>query len=225
LKQANPIFIPAKESTWFIRIFDLYVRNLFWRRFQNIWVQQSYHPTPQSKTIYYLNHASWWDGLIPFLLNQKVMKQKARAMMEDKQMIQHKFFRKIGAFSVNLKSSKSLITSLRYAVQSMDRPQSSLYIFPEGEIMHFSTDKPSFKKGLAWIAERCPDADIVPIGIYIHTSKYDKPELFIKIGDPVKSKTVGNLEQSIEQYETMLQDILVTLQDESHSSENRFKKL
>lgn len=146
-------------------------------------------------------------------------------MMEDKQMIQHKFFQKIGAFSVNLKNTKSLIISLRYAVNSMNRPKASLYIYPEGEIVPFSTDKPIFKKGLVWIADKCPDVDIVPIGIYIHSSGYDKPELFLKIGDPVRRNSSGDHPVSIEQYETELQKILISLQTESHKTDNNFQKL
>lgn len=225
MKQSNPIFIPAKESEWFISLFDLYVRNLFWRRFQNVWIEQSYRPTSTSRTIYYLNHTSWWDGLIPFLLNQKLLKQNARAMMEDKQMIQHKFFQKIGAFSVNLQYSKSLITSLRYAVNSIKRPQASLFIYPEGEIVPFSTDQPKFKKGLSWIADKCPEVDIVPVGIYIHSSTYDKPELFIQIGEPLERNSTAEIMPSTEYYEIKLQDVLRTLQKRAHSSDTPFEKL
>jgi len=225
LNQSNPKFIPAKESQWFISLFDLYVRILFWRRFKNIWIQQGYSPTSTSRSVYYLNHTSWWDGLIPFLLNQKLLNQKARAMMEDKQIKEHKFFQKIGAFSVNLEHTRSLITSLRYAVNSMSRPQASLFIYPEGKMVPFTADKPKFKKGLVWIAEKCPEVDIVPIGIYIHTSKYDKPELFIKIGDPVQVEKTSNKKRSIERYETKLQELLIYLQETSHSSEHTFQKI
>lgn len=140
-------------------------------------------------------------------------------------MIRHTFFQKIGAFSVNLNHSKSLITSLRYAVHSMERPQASLFIYPEGEIVPFSTNKPKFKKGLAWIAEKCPDVDIVPIGIYIQHSRYDKPELFIKIGNPVENSVKGNKQESIGSYEDKLREVLISLQEDSHQSDKRFHKL
>ena len=225
MKHPNPLFIPAKKSDWFISLFELYTRNLFWRRFENVWIDQAYQPTSTSKTIYYLNHSSWWDGLIPFLLNQKLLKQRARAMMEDKQMKEHKFFQKIGAFSVNLHHSKSLITSLRYAVSSMNRPQASLFIYPEGKIVPFSTDKPHFKKGLVWIADKCPTVDIVPIGIYIHSARSDKPELFIQIGDPIERDPANGKTPSIEEYEVRLQNVLLSLKENAHSSDHPFKKI
>jgi len=215
-------FIPANESKWFISIFDLYVRNLFWRRFKNIAIDQQYQPGKESKTIYYLNHTSWWDGLIPFLLNRKLFKQNARALMEDKQMMQHKFFSKIGAFSVNLSEPRAALKSLRYAVDSLKRNNSSLFIYPEGKIVPFSPKKPEFQKGLGWIAGHTPDSDIVPIGIYIHTARHDKPELNIKIGPAV----TFNSEQSSKDlnllFEKNMQQILIDLQAKAHSNPEQF---
>ena len=61
-------------------------------------------------------------------------------MMEDKQMHEHGLFKRIGAFSVNLENPRSAVRSLRYAVESMKRPHSSLFIYPEGRIVRFSTE-------------------------------------------------------------------------------------
>jgi 1-acyl-sn-glycerol-3-phosphate acyltransferase len=222
VNKSSKDFIPANESKWFISIFDLYVRNLFWRRFKNIAIDQQYQPGEDSKTIYYLNHTSWWDGLIPFLLNQKLFKQNARALMEDKQMRQHRFFSKIGAFSVNLSEPRAALKSLRYAVESMKRHNSSLFIYPEGKIVPFSTKMPEFQKGLGWIAGRTPGSDIVPIGIYIHTARHDKPELNLKIGPAVEFNPEHSSDDLNLQFEKNMQRILIDLQKMTHSNPGRF---
>lgn len=219
------IFIPAQESAWFIAIFDLYVRLLFRRRFKNILIDQQYQPTSKSRTIYFLNHTSWWDGLIPLLLNQKLFKQQARAMMEDKQMLKHRFFSKIGAFSVNLHNPRSAVKSLRYASTSMERPNSCLFIYPEGKIMPFSIDKPEFKHGLGWLSKECPECDLVPVGIYIHSARHDKPELFIRIGEPSAPDLhmdSGDISHSLEQD---LQSVLISLYEDAHSATDQFHSL
>jgi len=225
VNRSSTDFIPAKESKWFIAIFDLYVRNLFWRRFKNIAIDQEYQPGPHSKTIYFLNHTSWWDGLIPLLLNQKIFKQNARALMEDKQMHDHKFFSKIGAFSVNLEEPRASIKSLRYAVDSMKRPNSSLFIYPEGKIVPFTTEKPRFRKGLSWIVKRVIDVDVVPIGIYIHTARHDKPELFLKTGSPVTFSRDESSEQIKTRFELAMQELLTDLQKKAHSNPDHFHSL
>jgi chlorobactene lauroyltransferase len=225
LKKSESSFIPAGESRWFITLFDMYVRILFRRRFHHVWVDLGYKPGQNSKTIYYLNHTSWWDGLIPLLLNQKLFRQRARAMMEDKQIKKHPFFKKIGAFSVNLSNQRAVIPSLRYAVSSMKRSNASLFIYPEGEIVPFSTKKPAFKKGLAWIAKKCPDTDIVPVGIYFNYALSDKPELFIRTGKAIhldRSDDSGRLNSL---FELELGELLNGLQKDAHIKNHSFEAL
>lgn len=225
LNKSEIEFIPAQESKWFIFVFDLYMRWLFHRRFENVWVDQGYNPNSDSKTIYYLNHTSWWDGLIPLLLNRKLFRQSARAMMEDKQMKEYGLFKKIGAFSVNLENPRSAIRSLRYAVDSMKRPNSCLFIYPEGEIVPFSTDRPDFRKGLGWIASQCPYVDVVPIGIYINTAKSDRPELFLKIGMQLDYDPKQDPEKLSSFFEEKLGELLNELQKSAHKNPGKFRKL
>ncbi len=201
------------------------MRLLFRRRFHRVWCQQNYHPEEHSKTLYYLNHTSWWDGLIPLLLNRKIFRQNARAIMEDKQMRQHTFFKKIGAFSVSLENPRSVIKSLRYAVDSMDRPYSSLFIYPEGVIEPFKTDQISFKKGLAWIAQKRQDIDVVPIGIYFSFEKTDKPELFLKIGESIDYDRSENADALNSLFESRLMHLLVELKKEAHSTSPSYQRL
>jgi len=174
-------FIPAKESPLFIKLFRWYTWLLFKRRFKNVWLKQEYSPCSECKTIYFLNHHSWWDGLIPLLLNEFRFHQQARAIMEDKQMREYSLFQKIGAFSINREDPRKAITSLRYAVKSFERPHSSLFIYPEGSITHAGSTM-DFEGGLAWLSDKLPDVDIVPIAIYMHTIRHDKPELHLHVG-------------------------------------------
>lgn len=103
--------------------------------------------------------------------------------MEDKQMIKYPFFRKLGAFSVNLENKRSVIRSLRYALSSLEKPRAALYIYPEGTITPASQQKPDFQQGLAWLAQKTKQTDFVPVAVYIHTLRHSKAELYISIGN------------------------------------------
>lgn len=187
MHQQNPVdFIPADESRWFTKFFAPFCRLLFRVGFRRVWICQLYDPTPGVKTIYYLNHTSWWDGIIPLMLNHYRFHQQARALMEHKQMRRFPFFKKIGAFSVDLNKRRSAVASMRYALQSMERPSSSLFIYPEGEIVPFSTSGLTFKRGIGFLWERLPEVDFVPIAISVHTIRSPRPELHIRVGRPVK---------------------------------------
>ena len=158
-----------------------------------------------------MNHNSWWDGLIPFYLNQKFFRQNARGMMVENQLKKYKFFRRLGVFSINLSDARSSLRSLRYAVESMKRENSALYIYPQGEIVPFSTGNLQFKKGIGWLAKQCPDADLVPVGIYIHTMRSDKPELHITAGKEVEVNRGESADTINSELEEALENILVEM--------------
>lgn len=195
---------------------------LFKRRFKKVWIRQEYVPEEESRTVYYLNHHSWWDGIIPLLLNEYLLKQNARALMEDKQMRQYSFFKKIGAFSIDREDPKKAVTSLRYAVQSMKRERASLFIYPEGKITAVGSNM-EFEGGLAWLHSKIPDVDFVPIGIYMHTIRHDKPELHLHIGKPLapdKSMTTNELTRA---YEDELTNILNDLHETAGFDDTPYK--
>ncbi|TYP95493.1 1-acyl-sn-glycerol-3-phosphate acyltransferase [Fodinibius salinus] len=206
-------FIPANESPVFIKGFRWYTWLLFKRRFHKVWLRQDYYPKKESKTVYYLNHHSWWDGLVPFLLNEFRFHQQARALMEDTQMKKYPLFQKIGAFSINRDDRRQAITSLRYAVNSFEREQASLFIYPEGTITPPGLDM-NFEGGLAWLYGKLHNVDFVPIGIYMHTIRHDKPELHLHVG---KSDQIGQLKSGAklthhfeERLNTILDDLRTT---------------
>ncbi len=216
-------FIPANESPLFIKGFRLYTWLLFKRRFKKVWLKQEYSPCSECKTVYYLNHHSWWDGLIPLLLNEFRFRQQARAMMEDKQMQQYSLFQKIGAFSINRDDARKTIRSLRYAVKSFERPHSSLFIYPEGTItppgsaMHF-------EGGLAWLHDNLEHVDFVPVGIYMHTIRHDKPELHLYVGRPTNLETSLSREKKTAYFEKQLDEILAELREQAGFDDTEFEQ-
>lgn len=216
-------FLPAKESKIFIKVFRWYTWLLFKRRFKNVWLKQEYDPDSKSKTIYYLNHHSWWDGLIPLLLNEYRFHQQARAIMEDEQIKRYPFFQKIGAFSINRNNPRKSIASLRYAVKSFERDHSSLFIYPEGTITPVGSAM-DFEGGLAWLSKKLPKVDLVPIAIHMHTIRHNKPELHLHVGRPVKiDKSMSSNEKS-RILEKTLDQMLDDLRQEAGFDDSNFER-
>jgi 1-acyl-sn-glycerol-3-phosphate acyltransferase len=181
-------FIPAKEHPFYLWFFYHITRLLFALRFHRVIIHNEYEPRRADCSIFYCNHNYWWDPLIPHYLNTRFFKQKARGMMDLRQVLKHSFFPKIGVFSVDLEHQRNVITSLRYAVDHLENPNASLYLFPEGTIVPVDSKPMNFKPGLAWIQKRSPKADVIPIAIYIDYSKASKPNLHIHIGKKLSDK-------------------------------------
>ncbi len=135
--------------------------------------------------------------------------------MEDKQLEKYSFFSRLGVFSINLGDPRSSIRSLRYAIESMDRPKSSLYMYPQGKIVPFTVENLNFKKGIGWLCKQLPDVDVVPVGIHIHTMFDDKPKLDIKIGSTVLIDHSADADEINQLLEKQLSDLLKNLIDQS----------
>ncbi|MEX2601456.1 MAG: lysophospholipid acyltransferase family protein [Balneolaceae bacterium] len=222
--QESDGFIPAKESPLFTALFSCFSRWLFRFRFQQVWVHQQYQPRSGTSTLYYLNHSSWWDGLIPLLLNRYLFRQRGRAVMEEKQMKRYRFFKWLGTFSINPADRNHTLRSLRYAAETLKRKNSALYLYPEGKILPFSDNKPDFQRGIAWLCRQCPDMDIVPVGIYIHTMRSGRPELHIWIGEPAGVVHGSSEQELIETLETRLQAILQNLKQTGGIDDSPYRK-
>lgn len=203
-------FIPAKESALFKKSFGLYVRLLFKYRFKKVWIHQKYQPARNARSVYFLNHTSWWDGLIPLLLNQTKFQQQARALMELEQMQNYPFFKWLGTFSIDTEDRAHTLTSLRYAVDSMQRRNASLFIYPEGEIRPASIQK-KFAPGIGWLYSQLSEADFVPAGIHIHTVRSNKPELHIWVDEPMELENGLERQQITRQCELKMESVLENL--------------
>lgn len=145
-------------------------------------------------------------------------------MMEHEQMRKYPFFRKIGAFSINREKSQSTIRSLRYAIESLQRSNASLFIYPEGKITPPGS-KLRFENGLSWLSKNTLNVDIVPVGIYMHTIRYDKPELHLHVGPPVSvEQKLSNDERNL-LFEETLEAILVNLRQAAGFDDSIFERL
>jgi 1-acyl-sn-glycerol-3-phosphate acyltransferase len=177
-------FIEASESRLFLTVFRIYTRLLFKRRFRRVHLNNRYNTVRNRSTLYYLNHSTWWDALIPFMLNEYHFKQNARALMDIEQLKKYRFFRKIGAFSIDRQNPRSALYSMNKTREWLGLENSSIYFFPEGSIRN-EFDPIQFEHGIGWLARECKQTDLVPIAIHINLVRSDKPDLFIDVGEPV----------------------------------------
>ena len=135
-------------------------------------------------------------------------------------MVRYPFFRRLGAFSIDTENPGRNFRALRYAIRSMNRPRSSLYIFPEGGLVPFSTDLPVFKPGIYWLSQYLEGVDFVPVGIYVHMLRGDRPELHVRVGE----KVTGPFESEDRPLEYALQRQLLSLQESAGFCDESYER-
>lgn len=137
-------------------------------------------------------------------------------------MRKHSFFSKIGAFSIDLGNPKASLRSLRYAIESLERENACLFIYPEGKITPASGSTPDFKNGLSWLYKKANEIDFVPIGIYMHSYRSAEPELYLSIGSSVVHDIKLNNNELTELFEHDLQQNLAQIRSIAGFSDEGF---
>lgn len=179
--------LEANKSVVFEKVFSLYNRNLLKRHFHSFQVSGLdflFNKNVDLPLIIYCNHSSWWDGLIAFQISHET-NLNSFVMMEEKQLKSLFLFRKLGAFSVVRENSREALRSIKYAANLLrENSNSTLWIFPQGEILPNEVRPLRFYNGLAKIIEKVEKCFVTCLSMRYEFLGEFKPQIFVKIGKP-----------------------------------------
>ena len=161
--------------------FTRFNRLFLQHHFEDIYLWNHNRFPPNKKTLFLINHSTWWDPLLIFYLNNQVIQSDGYAMMHEDGLHRHPFFKTIGGYSINSSDRRHLMESLHYSVELLNQDK-TVWIFPQGEEQHLEKRPLQFFSGPAFIADRCSDVQIVPISLYYSLEHTKKPNAYIRIG-------------------------------------------
>ena len=214
--------LTAVKSKWFEKLFRVYNRNLIRRRFSSFSVDniETFDKLNRKiPTVIYLNHSSWWDGLVIFELSAFCALDSI-VIMEERNLRRYFLFRRLGAFSVDRNNSRSAIESLNYAVNELQNSGRILWIFPQGEILPENSRPIRFYRGFAFIIEKLAKCQTIPIAVNYRFGENFKPEIFVKIGDSEFFERSGKFQRSLKtrEFEMSLTALLDSLNADINSA-------
>ena len=186
--------LKVRRSRLYTLWFEWYSRRQFKKYFNSVrvfmepGVREMNLATP---VIFYANHSYWWDGFWSPLCTKQFFCQRLHIIIEFEQLRQHRFFTRIGAFSLDRSRPKSWPATLDYAAELLcadNRQQNALWIFPQGKIECVDKRPLVFFKGTASVVsrvlEKIPQVYIVSIVSRIEYLEEQKPELFLSFKAP-----------------------------------------
>ncbi len=190
-------FLPARTTTLGKLFWGWYFERLLKRNFSRVLLggENVGKGSPNVPTIYACTHGSWWDAAVTIVLSLRVFRIDAIGMMEYKQLKKYRFFSSIGMFSVVREDPRSALYSLRYAAQSIKGTKRSLWMFPQGKLVHQDLTIEA-EPGIGIIARITQHVRIVPIAIRYELLRNQHPECWIRIGTPIEinDETVRDVE-------------------------------
>lgn len=170
---------PALEAL----IYRALVRPALRRMFHRVALGGPAPPPWDLPVLLYLNHPSWWDGYMPFLLSDELWRREAFLMMEEPQLRRYGFFRYCGVFSVDRHDPREGMRSVAYAAELLGKhPGRCLWLFPQGELAPNDRRPLHSFAGAAHIAKRAAPVRCVPVALRYEFGAEQRAEAFIRLG-------------------------------------------
>lgn len=185
--------LKARKTPLADHFFRLYLKRSLRRHFYAIdaagWENLS-RISPTRPLVVIATHTNWWDGFIAYLLCHHIPGKAFYCMMEEKQLRHYGFFRRLGAFSVDLGHPLRAASSLKYALTLLQNPSTLLCMFPQGEMI--SPHHPiKLRPGIDFLSRKCPNAQILPIAFRYEFLREDRPQVLINIGQPLPGAEIS----------------------------------
>lgn len=186
-------------------IFDTYVKWAVNRHFQELLFNEIQVDNDRS-VLLIANHFSFWDGLILYIVNKKLLKKKFHVMILEDTARREGMLRYAGAFSVS-KNSRDILQSLNYAAQLLHKPGNLVLMFPQGKLYSNFVKNIHFEKGLQRIISKADGKfQLVFAATFVQYFKHKKPSAtvyFKKATENYASADLIQLQSAYQQhYET-----------------------
>ncbi|MBF0585394.1 lysophospholipid acyltransferase family protein [Prosthecochloris sp. N3] len=184
----------VRRSRLYTRWFAWYSRRQFRRHFHTVRASvpaELQAMDEEVPVIFYGNHAYWWDGFWSQLCTEELFNQNLYIAIGYDELSKHRFFTRLGAFSIDRSDARSALRTVEYAAKLLSSPstrQNALWIFPQGQIEHVDKRPLVFFRGTAGIASRVLEKKsavyVVSVVSRIEYLAEQKPELFLSFGVP-----------------------------------------
>lgn len=149
------------------------------------------------------NHYSFWDGLILYIVNMRLLKKRMHIMMLEESMHKYPAFKYGGAFSIK-KGSRDTINSLNYAAKLLDDPQNLVLIYPQGKLYSNFVTRVNFEKGVMQVIKKAEtNFQLVFAAAFVQYFRSTKPTAtvyFKTVNENFSGKSIEDLQTAYQQF-------------------------
>ncbi len=177
------------RSAWRLRLFELYLTWLFYRRFHAVRISRAGLPDAATgrPMVIYTNHPSWWDPVLYILLGARLLPdRRGFGPMDAAALGRYGLFRRMGVFGIDPASRRGAADFLRIAESGLrDNADAVLWITAEGRFTDPRSRPLQLRPGIAHLARRRPEAVFLPLAIEYSFWNEPRPEVLVRFGHPI----------------------------------------
>jgi 1-acyl-sn-glycerol-3-phosphate acyltransferase len=217
----------AQRSAFALALFRLYLRFMFWRRFDAVRVSRGSAPVdfPGQPLVIFCNHPSWWDPALMLLaLPRLIPGRHAFGPMDATELDRYRILRKMGVFGIDPNTRRGAAAFLRTAAALLQRPNTMLCITAEGAFTDPRLRPIRLRPGLAHLARAHPHAVFLPLALEYSFWNESKPEALLRFGYPLRLPAGATTEAWVDAMQTALTETMDSLAQESATRDpSRFR--
>lgn len=165
------------------RMVDRMIRRSVRRNFRNVYWAPPTLPAPEP-AIYVPNHHGWHDGYVMYLaLSALGLRKPFHDWIQEYDAFP--LFGRIGGMPFPADDAARRAATIRQTIRLMREEGRSLMLFAEG-ILHRPPELLPFGKSLELIANKVPEAAVIPVAIRYEHSVHERPECHLVFGEPLE---------------------------------------
>jgi 1-acyl-sn-glycerol-3-phosphate acyltransferase len=173
--------IEARPLGGFDATFGRYLQWLLRRSFRGVWVRED-TAVPDGGFVAVANHASWWDGFLPYAAQRAIAPSVPFfVMMTEEQLRKYWFFRYGGAFSIDTESPVDRVRSIEFAARSASAG-GGVWIYPQGRLENGLPER--FHSGYLHVA-RAAGKPVLACAVRLAFVEAQRPDAFVEFAPPI----------------------------------------
>lgn len=137
--------------------------------------------------IFISNHTSWWDPMFLIYLSTRLVPLRGYALMDAANLRKMSFLGLLGGYGVDLDDAEDRSLGVSYSVELLESAGTAIWVFPQGRERPVTERPLGFKPGAAVIAQRAPQAVVLPVGLRYEFGHTEKPVMYVSIGPAVEA--------------------------------------
>ncbi len=172
---------------WLFRLFRRYARRYAAKHLHAVRLSKAGRPPLRldGPAVIVLNHPSWWDPLLCFILSGLFSDRVDWGPIEAAGLRQYRFLARAGLFGVETGTARGAAAFLRTARAILANPRATLWITVQGEFVDVRERPVRLRSGVGHLAERLDRGVILPLALEDSFWDQRTPEALVRFGAPI----------------------------------------
>jgi 1-acyl-sn-glycerol-3-phosphate acyltransferase len=198
---------------WLFRGFRKYCVRYVRKHFHALRLSKTSRPLPTSSEplLIVMNHPSWWDPLIAFVLSREMADREHYGAIDSRALRHYRFFKRLGFVGVDTTSFSGAAEFLITGEHLLSQSGRVYWVTAQGQFTDVRRRPLELKAGVGHLAARLHQGFVVPLAIEYCFWDERTPEALARFGEPLAIADYAG--RSGKEWAQLIEDVLTSTLD------------